>query len=1516
MFRDSAGQVRYDITANADDFIDQLKAAGKAIDDFGDKVSEQDKILIMQWNNLADEFELAMTEAALKAAQPVIDFATESVHQISEMNKSIVSAGVSAFQTASAAAIGYLTNLGKKGIEGADNLAQYNAQVIGLANSTEDANSAMSAAVKFFKQNPFQRFETVEAVKNLMTYDKSIANAANDSAELTKTLDMLGIASLSSGTPLAELASKWGQVSSQARVSKGQFEELALRVPALYDAVGKRMGISASQVSEALNRVGIDTKVVKQAMEDLYGLDTSKLNGSKKEVEEYLNSLSGAARQSAEAYLAFGNTMARQTDRVKGRIADMAQAIVGYELTAEGGFKALEGGIYQSIINLKKSFADVMAGSTETAAKMRSAFGKLGKSIAQIIDKIAEKLPDLLDKLFTMIDKIADHTELLIPILAGAVTLFGNLASTVPIIGPAINKITGPLKTITSTFLKLNPALKIIFGLLGAGVFKAIKDGKLTGPLKSIFESLQKIGKALAPVIEQVLTIFANIGETVVVSLLESLAKVLEVLANVISSLPTEVLTGFVLALIGLKGAMSVVTPITTAISTFKSLKEGIIDAFNIKAKALGGIEKIKKVLNGVEDVSAKAAEVSDKAAGASSAMKSTSKSMSKVSSVLGTIMKGAGAVILIAVAIAAMAGALKLTHELLKDVNLGQLLLEMGTLVLVVGVAGLVMAGIGYLGKYAAIGAIASAIIGGGLLVTALALAETGKHVKEINLKEIMKLEVIIGIVSAILTVVATFAVFGAIGSIASAILSGGLVVSAIALEEAGKHAKNIDLNALIQLSEILAVVDAVLGIMIVWAALGAISSIADMIISGGLLVSAIALEETGKHVGNISLESILEFSKIIAVVDGILGALAAFAVLGAVGAVANDIIAGGLLVAAIALEETQKHSDNLKIDSFSHFSSVIVLVDSVLAVMSGFAVLGAISAVANDIIAGGLLVAAIALVEVGKVAININKRGIEKLNSIIVETDAILSIMVGFAAIGSLSTILNDVIVAGVLFASQKLYEASIIAQRITQSGIDKLQWALTQIASFATGQLFENLKNLINSNILSGVSSNVHDIVKNLSGLKPIKKDVIESLKENVEIFSKIKIEGSGLFENKGGAAEELEKIAGHVKNIATLLKQAPEVNLEKTQKLVAGINEFKNITNEAKDGINRLRDTGDALGKLDWVKNILGYMPEDIWNKSLALVNSIKLFDRIDDNARNGLMRLDGAHDALGNLDWIKYILGDVSSKLPEKAGYIVDAIMKFSTIKVSASDIEESLSSVKLMIEKITLFIESNYQKFYNSGSLMVKNIIDGIKSMNEILVLSANYIHDTIFNRINSLLSDFYFQGQKIVIQTVNGIKSCLNDFYQAGVWAARGFENGIQSVNLRLVGIRLANNFLNGFYYRAGQGSPWKTTYQSGVWAVEGLIEGIERMSYKLKNTAKSVADIVVDNMSIDNLADTIGFNNLRNLSMSISGQGEEGSLGGVNSKSNTINIYNNNYTQTDFNQMSRDIMFNISRL
>ena len=1620
---DSAGQVRYDITANADDFVDQLKTAGKAINDFGDEVNAVDTLLMLQWNNMANEMQSAMKKAAIEASKPIVDFAKQSISQINSMNKAISSAALSTVQVVSGAAATAITSLVSQGISGADSLAKYNAQVIGLAESTNDANSAMSTAVKFFKNNPFQRFETVEAVKNLMMYDKSIANAADGSARLKKELDMLGVASLSSGTPLAELASKWGEVSSQAKVSKGQFEELALRVPALYDAVGKRMGISASEVSNALDRVGVDTKIVRQAMEDLYGLDTTKLNLPKqsKEFQEYFNSLTGAARQSAEAYLAFNNTLARQTDRVKGRIADMAQAIAGYELTADGGFKAVEGGIYQSVINLEKAFADTMAGSEKTAAKMRSAFGKLGGAIAPFIDKIAEKLPAILNKLFDLIDKLADHIELLLPILAGALTLFGGLASNVPVLGPAIEKITGPIKNLTGTFLKLNPALKILFAILGAGVFKAIKDGKLNGPLKSIFESISKIGKALAPAVSRLMDIAAILGENIIVPTIEALAKVLEVLANVISALPTPVLTAFIGALLSFRAVNEIVGPIRQSISLFKEYSGTVFEFFKNRAKQLTELQKMSSAAK--TSGSGVSGEAFEKVGGASESITKAGESLTKGQQMMETMRSGILNMILLAGAIAALGVALNVANQMIPN-DMLPLIGKLGLMAVVVSVFGAIGWAIGKINiKQSAI--LEMVELAGVIAILGVAMFVANRAIPD----EIGLLAAKLGIMAG---VVAAFGGLAFVGGLAPKQIAVGLlemVGVAVAIAAVGLAIKSIDRNVPNDIGGItikLGIISEVVVAMgVVATGIGAVitlgpvalflaSGIASMIsLVAGIVIVAQELGilqkiklNQNKIVKNVNL--VMETVRMItdeAAGKSLKDLIESFLEMGIVAAVTN--IVNNYVNIAKNLNYLQK----LKLNPVAIFFNVSLIssIVSFLAPKPGTGVMGKLKQMINTFLQAGIVQAVSDIVGIYKSIaselsfiqfIILNRKlviGKVKLISKVVRDISDTSPSGIFGGLSEIiTTFLQSKIVENVSLIvgiyveiSKKLQElnSSLDSNKDVRDTIgDKLNYIKDIVTTISTagGGILKSFQTMVSSDNYKNAVKNVDDVLRvypEIFNKVKILYDVVEQAgenfdvnkaKENVdhitEVINKVlSIKDGGIFQGiseffSGGTisvekvqdiveiiknfgliaknTNEIPDVGGenydkieHIKTVLQKVKDAPRMEDADKVKLINTVNAANDMLFVSASMIHRLNTLEDIGGEnyakidhiktaIDKIKNIPGMEEET----KVKLINTVNCAADAADAMGRFVNKVNALQDP--DNDKLNSVIESINNMIIKLAAISVSAAQQFinvgqeivsSIINGITSKIPELVASAANIQGSIWNAIEIKMPDEYNQGAALAQNILNGFNSKQSEFSQAGANVQGTIWNAIEPKMKDEYSQGKTLAQNIINGFNSKHkgdDTFYNSGSNAVQGFINGAYSKDVYSVGKKIAERYLNGLKDRGRQGSPWKTTYQSGIWAVEGMIDGIERMSYKLRMSAQSVADTVVDAMTIDNLSDAIGFSNLKNLSMSISGQGEEGTLGGVNSKSNTINIYNTNYAQTDFNQMSRDIMFNISRL
>ena len=1539
------------------------------------------------------------------------------------MNKAISSAALSTVQVVSGAAATAITSLVSQGISGADSLAKYNAQVIGLAESTNDANSAMSTAVKFFKNNPFQRFETVEAVKNLMMYDKSIANAADGSARLKKELDMLGVASLSSGTPLAELASKWGEVSSQAKVSKGQFEELALRVPALYDAVGKRMGISASEVSNALDRVGVDTKIVRQAMEDLYGLDTTKLNLPKqsKEFQEYFNSLTGAARQSAEAYLAFNNTLARQTDRVKGRIADMAQAIAGYELTADGGFKAVEGGIYQSVINLEKAFADTMAGSEKTAAKMRSAFGKLGGAIAPFIDKIAEKLPAILNKLFDLIDKLADHIELLLPILAGALTLFGGLVSNVPVLGPAIEKITGPIKNLTGTFLKLNPALKILFAILGAGVFKAIKDGKLNGPLKSIFESISKIGKALAPAVSRLMDIAAILGENIIVPTIEALAKVLEVLANVISALPTPVLTAFIGALLSFRAVNEIVGPIRQSISLFKEYSGTVFEFFKNRAKQLTELQKMSSAAK--TSGSGVSGEAFEKVGGASESITKAGESLTKGQQMMETMRSGILNMILLAGAIAALGVALNVANQMIPN-DMLPLIGKLGLMAVVVSVFGAIGWAIGKINiKQSAI--LEMVELAGVIAILGVAMFAANRAIPD----EIGLLAAKLGIMAG---VVAAFGGLAFVGGLAPKQIAVGLlemVGVAVAIAAVGLAIKSIDKNVPNDIGGItikLGIISEVVVAMgVVATGIGAVitlgpvalflaSGIASMIsLVAGIVIVAQELGilqkiklNQNKIVKNVNL--VMETVRMItdeAAGKSLKDLIESFLEMGIVAAVTN--IVNNYVNIAKNLNYLQK----LKLNPVAIFFNVSLIssIVSFLAPKPGTGVMGKLKQMINTFLQAGIVQAVSDIVGIYKSIaselsfiqfIILNRKlviGKVKLISKVVRDISDTSPSGIFGGLSEIiTTFLQSKIVENVSLIvgiyveiSKKLQElnSSLDSNKDVRDTIgDKLNYIKDIVTTISTagGGILKSFQTMVSSDNYKNAVKNVDDVLRvypEIFNKVKILYDVVEQAgenfdvnkaKENVdhitEVINKVlSIKDGGIFQGiseffSGGAisvekvqdivdiiknfgliaknTNEIPDVGGenydkieHIKTVLQKVKDAPRMEDADKVKLINTVNAANDMLFVSASMIHRLNTLEDIGGEnyakidhiktaIDKIKNIPGMEEET----KVKLINTVNCAADAADAMGRFVNKVNALQDP--DNDKLNSVIESINNMIIKLAAISVSAVQQFinvgqeivsSIINGITSKIPELVASAANIQGSIWNAIEIKMPDEYNQGAALAQNILNGFNSKQSEFSQAGANVQGTIWNAIEPKMKDEYSQGKTLAQNIINGFNSKHkgdDTFYNSGSNAVQGFINGAYSKDVYSVGKKIAERYLNGLKDRGRQGSPWKTTYQSGIWAVEGMIDGIERMSYKLRMSAQSVADTVVDAMTIDNLSDAIGFSNLKNLSMSISGQGEEGTLGGVNSKSNTINIYNTNYAQTDFNQMSRDIMFNISRL
>ena len=596
MASDVGGELKYIIEADDSEFVVKIQEASKNFKKFADTV-EKDSSTI---GKSLDKGFSAGTSSAIKSLGRLIDSA---VNGFATISKAISSIGFNTLTTASGTAATALTTLVTGGISDTQFLENTQIQLQGLTHSIEDGNKAMAYATQYFKNNPFNRFDVTQATKDLIQFGANVE-------DVPALLEKMGKVSLSTGVNIAELANLYQRSSADGRVGLMDIEMLAQRGVPIWDAFSKAVGKSSAQIREETAKGGIAVADFQKAFE--YLVDDNAMEQ-------------------------FNNTFSRQVDRFKGRISNMKAAIAGYQMTIDGGFTATTNGLYKSVTNLTKAFADAM--DSEPGKKLLSSLEKLGLALAPLIDKFASLIPGLIEKAANALDYVASHTETLIPILGSALVLFGRLGATLPGIGGIIGSLGGNFSTILNI---LNPFKKSLGGVVTSFSALAVVLGFIglakNGGVPKLFEALNKAFTQVRNVVKQLLPVFIRtadiLGEALLKSLeailptippivqavgklanafgravaavaptvFRSLAVALQAIAAVINAIPQPILNALVTGIVALAVAAKVYTKVqllTVALSDFGAKLIQIKgDVTSASSAIKGGLEQVMKIVS------------------------------------------------------------------------------------------------------------------------------------------------------------------------------------------------------------------------------------------------------------------------------------------------------------------------------------------------------------------------------------------------------------------------------------------------------------------------------------------------------------------------------------------------------------------------------------------------------------------------------------------------------------------------------------------------------------------------------------------------------------------------------------------------------------------------------------------------------------------------------------------------------------------------------------------------------
>lgn len=1154
MATENAGSLRWTLEADDSQLVSSLDNASKGISDLSKALKQSEKDLSNTGKAAEDagkEVDSIKTDPIKDLSNAVSDCAKSflnlqnSIGELSSSFANVRSAGANLFSditTSANAAInavagvstaigGLIADYANQGIQGADFIAQANAQLIGLTHSIEGANSALAQSVQYYKNNPFDRFSTISATKQLLTF----GNAVEDIGPL---LNKVGNVALANGVSIDEMARRYAETTSQQTVMVGQLDELAQVAPGIWAALGKQVGKSAGEVRDSLNMVGIDVETVKKAFDTL--------------VDE-------------DAMAAFEKTLARQTNRVKGRLSDVAAAIAGYTTDASYGFKALDDGLYMSVVNLQKSFADVLTSSTETGQRMQAVLGRIGKAIAPVIDRITNNMPQIINKVIDLLEKLAGVIEKVSNTLTSSET---DWKAFIPIVALLGSQLLGFVSTITGGGGAAGGLMGAI-GQLGSGV-KGLSvpmlafGGVLVKQMatnKDFRESVGELMSSLGQLATKLVDVFASMADSgALTSVLEALVKALTALANIVNELPTPVLEAFIYAIIAGSTASKIGTFTASIISMGQSMKSTGTQIIDFAKK----LKKLTSVLSGSSIATsvgsgAKKAEggITESVKSQMDSLSSASQQLTKAQSMMKTMRMGIQNIILIAGAIAAMGVALRVAYVAIPD-DIGGLSAKLGVMAVVVAA----MAGLGYAIEKVKISqsSIFKMIeIAGSVALMGIALAVTNSAVPEDlgelgnKLTNIISVIVIFGTIAKVIDMAkisnkSIITLIGIAGSLAAlgvalalanaaipndvAVLSDKMViltgvVTAIAglsilIEKMGVSFKSIGVLASVAavialagaalmiannaipndlasmsaklgaMAGVLSVAAIIMGIIGKFAQYVGLGAIVTAVLSGALALSAIALATVSNYAAQINYANlaILEIAVgLSAVVLGIIGSFAAFI---ALGAVVTAVLSGALLLSAIALAKASEEAARIDLASLLKFEGSLAVVSTIMALLTPIAAIGAVGATASAFLSGAFLVAVIALSTASDYAKKVDGNSLVNISVALAEIAGIQAILTPVLAVASVGATLSAFISGALIAIAAGLKEACEISKEINPEDIDGLQTVVKKLAELETGGFWNSLGKAASSGALAVLANNIKSITKNI-------KQAIESLEE---------------------------------------------------------------------------------------------------------------------------------------------------------------------------------------------------------------------------------------------------------------------------------------------------------------------------------------------------------------------------------------------------------------------------------
>lgn len=666
-----------------------------------------------------------------------------SVNALSDLGRSVANVGWGVFTTGAGLASVALTSLITSGIRTADYIETTKIAMSGLTGSVEEGNKALLIAKNFWENNPFNRLDVVPAVKSLIQFGRTTQQVGAD-------LELLGNISLSTKTPIQELALYFARTAGAGRAMTQDLEIMNQRGVPIYKKLQEAISSSDSVFAKQIrNQYGLakGAEVSSGAVREMASDGVISFGIFE---EAMRNAVDPKAMEE------FEKTLTRQIERFRGAISILAGEMGGYKITATE-LIVEQDGLTRSATRLVEAFATGLK-----TPEMRESINKLGKALVPFVDKITALVPLLLDKLGGALNFISNNTETLIPILGGALVMFGQLGSGIPGVGQVLANLSGVVNGLGGSIMnlvKVNPLLAAFIAFFAVGLVQAYRTNQdFRDSVKKLFTALTELGKKLIPIMTNLVSRFADLAASDgVTNLLIAFVDVLTIFVNVLNRIPDDVLSALIMGIL----------------------------AFKTLSPVLGIIGNLSSGIGGITGILGKFGK-----GGAEAGGKLVGSTIAGILKPLGSseVLKGAASAALIGVALITVSMGLSKASAV--NINLKNL----GTVVAAIAI---------FSGLSALLGKISTQIVPGLITVIAIAgtLALVGKAIKSVSdnipssigdfAKKMANVGIAIGamsVLAGVLGLLVSTGVGGAVlaaGLLALVAISAGMVVIAKSIQE-----------------------------------------------------------------------------------------------------------------------------------------------------------------------------------------------------------------------------------------------------------------------------------------------------------------------------------------------------------------------------------------------------------------------------------------------------------------------------------------------------------------------------------------------------------------------------------------------------------------------------------------------------------------------------------------------------------------------------------------------------------